>query len=177
MPDFALIDYLTTEETIWFWVSIISLLVLAFAEVMSHHNGKRREAFIVSNEEAIEDPEFRTIEKNFAVWEERWFWVSIISLVMLGLSEVIAHRYTVKKDQLVSQMKNDLDNDQEQEITGLKVKLADSEKQILQLRINLKDAELKVIEANKQAGVAKREADFAKTIAVDEKRRSPRKAR
>jgi hypothetical protein len=28
---------------------------------------------------------------------------------------------------------------------------------------------LKVIEANKQAGVAKREADFAKTIAVDEK--------
>jgi hypothetical protein len=66
-------------------------------------------------------------------------------------------------------MKNDLDNDQEHEIMGLKVKLADSEKQILQLKINLKEAELKVFDANKEAGIAKREADLAKTIAVEDK--------
>jgi hypothetical protein len=162
--DFQLIDYLTGEETRWFWVSIVSLLILAFAEVMSHHNAKRRETFIATNKNVIDKPENRGIEKNFVCWEERWFWVSIISLVMLGLSEVISHRFAVQKDQLVSQMKNDLDSDQEREIADLKVKLIDSEKQILQLKINLKEAELKVLEANKAAGVAKREADFAKTI-------------
>jgi hypothetical protein len=36
-------------------------------------------------------------------WATLWFWVSIGSLFLLGISEVISHRYTVRKDFLVEQ--------------------------------------------------------------------------
>jgi hypothetical protein len=162
MSDFTLIDNLSTQETLWFWVSITSLLVLALAEVLSHYNARTKESFIALNQESLDKPSIQSDVRNFAVWEDRWFWVSIASLVMLGLSEVISHRYTVQKDEAVSQLKDNLDNDQEHEIGDLKLKLATSQKEILQLRINLKQAELKFLEANKEAALAKKEADEAK---------------
>jgi hypothetical protein len=36
-------------------------------------------------------------------WATFWFWVSIGSLLLLGISEVISHQYTMQKDFLVEQ--------------------------------------------------------------------------
>src|SRR5271170_2897175 len=35
-------------------------------------------------------------------WATFWFWASIVSLLMLGVSEVVSHRYTERKDALAA---------------------------------------------------------------------------
>jgi hypothetical protein len=59
-------------------------------------------------------------------WSNFYFWAGIISLLFLGVSEVISHRYTERKDELVAQQQVDTQRRHNEEIARLHLETANA---------------------------------------------------
>ena len=81
-----------------------------------------------------------------ATWSNGWFWVSIGALILLGVSEVVSHRYSERKDELATQAQTALQEQHDQ--------------QIAQLNLQTANANARAAQANERA--AKAELDLAK---------------
>jgi hypothetical protein len=54
-------------------------------------------------------------------WSNFYFWAGIAALFFLGLSEVISHRYTLRKDELVSEQQSDTQRRHDEEMARLRL--------------------------------------------------------
>jgi hypothetical protein len=73
-------------------------------------------------------------------WSGFFFWASIVSLIGLGISEIASHRYSERKDELVTQ----------QQLTEKK----QHDDQIARLHLETANADARAAEANKKANEA-----------------------
>lgn len=78
-------------------------------------------------------------------WSDFYFWFGIVCLFLLGISEVISHRYGLRKDELVvaaeraagNQRKNetaDAETRRKAEVEGLQKQLSESDKKVADLQ-------------------------------------------
>ena len=175
--DLTAIYELKSSEDFWFWVSIISLLMLAVSEVVARKIIDAKDEYISVNAEGLSERTIRRRITKFTKWEDRWFWLSIASLVMLGISEVISHRFASSREEFVtlSEQQHDSVHESqladvqvkqlkaENDLSELKIQLLNSQKQLADLQIELRQAEIKLIYANQRAEAAKKEADQLKS--------------
>lgn len=59
-------------------------------------------------------------------WSSFYFWAGIVALLSLGISEVISHRYSERKDELVSEQQAAADRAHNEEIARLHLETADA---------------------------------------------------
>jgi len=166
---FQNVSSLKSSEEFWFWVSIISLIILALSEIIDRRLSDHKEQLLENKPSDIPDEEFRAKIKRLDRYESSFFWLSIISLFALGISEVISHRFAVNREEVITALEaeNDIQYDARitdlratesqsvEKMTALKDNLINSEKEILQLKIALKKAEAELISAHQQAGLSK----------------------
>ena len=57
-------------------------------------------------------------------WSSVWFWVSIASLMLLGVSEVISHRYSERKDELSTKQQEVAERQHNDTIAALQLQTA-----------------------------------------------------
>lgn len=57
-------------------------------------------------------------------WSAAWFWASMASLLMLGISEVASHRYSMRKDELSAAHQGELQRQNDKEIANLHLQTA-----------------------------------------------------
>jgi hypothetical protein len=70
-------------------------------------------------------------------WANFWFWASIASLVLLGVSEVVSHRYTERKDELAATQQTDIERKYNEEIARLHLETAQAQREAAGLRLEL----------------------------------------
>lgn len=57
-------------------------------------------------------------------WSDGWFWASIGALLLLGVCEVISHRYSERKDELEAELQRNLQRQHDNDIAALQLKAA-----------------------------------------------------
>lgn len=174
MPDYSILDSLIAREDIWFWIGTASLSVFVLSTFFSWMNTEKKIAYIASNGAYFHQSGHPQIVRS-PFWKDVWFWVGISALAMVGASEAISHRYALRKDEIVLELRDKFENDQKREIPDLKSDLAKSEKEVIQLKIDLEQAELKFAEASRQARPAATRLDVVRSAARDDKASSPKK--
>jgi hypothetical protein len=162
MSDFSILDSLTTKEDVWFWLSMTSLILLLIAEIAHRVNAAKKETYL-----AFDQSGAHIAVGGASFWRDRWFWIGLASLAMLAGSQIISHRYTLRKDEIVSELRDEFEDVEKHAIPELKTDLAKSEKEIVRLKIDLEQARLVVLEASKNH--TKVEAAFVKSAARDDK--------
>jgi uncharacterized protein YlxW (UPF0749 family) len=134
MMHINIINELKESEEIWFWVSIISLLTLAFAEVMARRAVSKKEEFIETHTNQLNDTRVQRSIRRLNTSDELWFWVSIFSLVFLGLSEVISHHFASNKEEIVTASELESSDQNNTRINELKSTVENSQARILELK-------------------------------------------
>jgi hypothetical protein len=79
------------------------------------------------------------------LWSNVFFWAGIIALLFLGISEVVSHRYTERKDELVSEQQAATERRHDEEMARLLLETA---------------------QANERAANLEKEAEQLRTIAA-----------
>jgi hypothetical protein len=67
-------------------------------------------------------------------WSNFYFWIGICGLMLLGFSELISHRYALRKDELVAEQENDAQSGHDQEIARLALEAAQANRRSEELR-------------------------------------------
>lgn len=159
MLSFKIIAQLRESEDFWFWISIISLLTLAFAEVMARRASLQIEEYIESHGTQLSDTKIQKRIRTLNLADAFWFWLSISSLIFLGVSEVFSHHFATNKDDVLTATEQEninqyntriqelkLAEDKSQErILELKNEILQSEKELTSLKIELHKAEKDLI--------------------------------
>jgi hypothetical protein len=57
-------------------------------------------------------------------WSDGWFWASIGSLLLLGVCEVISHRYSERKDELDAENQRNLQRQHDNDVASLQLQAA-----------------------------------------------------
>jgi hypothetical protein len=52
-------------------------------------------------------------------WESFWFWGSVVALILLGMAQVISHRYGIRRDELAAEQRRQTDQAHEQTVADL----------------------------------------------------------
>lgn len=73
-------------------------------------------------------PGWSSIE-SAAWWSTAWFWAGIVSLLMLGICEVVSHRYSQRKDELADAHQRTLQRQHDTDIAELQLQAANANEQ------------------------------------------------
>jgi multidrug efflux pump subunit AcrA (membrane-fusion protein) len=66
-------------------------------------------------------------------WENFYFWASIVALILLGVMEVVSHRYTERKDELATAEQSETQRQHDEEIARLHLQAAQTEERAANL--------------------------------------------
>ena len=77
---------------------------------------------------------------NAGIWSGVFFWLSIVSLISLGITEVISHRYSERKDELVERLQLDEKKQHDDEMARLHLEASKADERVAEA--NLKATEL-----------------------------------
>jgi hypothetical protein len=108
-------------------------------------------------------------------WENFYFWVSIVALLLLGGAEVISHRYTQRKDVLTAIEQSDTQRRHDEEIARLHWETAELTADAEKSRAAIADSVARAAEANRIAegerlARVKLEAQLASRHLTDEQK-------
>jgi hypothetical protein len=67
-------------------------------------------------------------------WSDFYFWFGIVCLFLLGISEVISHRYGLRKDELVIAAERAAETRRKAEVEGLQKQLSESDKKVADIQ-------------------------------------------
>jgi hypothetical protein len=84
-------------------------------------------------------------------WENLYFWAGIVALILLGVMEVVSHRYTERKDELASVEQGTIQRQHEEEIARLHLQTAELTADAEKSRAAIADATARAAEANQIA--------------------------
>jgi hypothetical protein len=70
-------------------------------------------------------------------WSSAWFWASIVSLLLLGVCEVISHRYSERKDELTAQQQEATQRKHDTDIAALQLQTAQANERAVKAQLAL----------------------------------------
>jgi hypothetical protein len=105
-------------------------------------------------------------------WSNIYFWLGILALFLLGVFEVASHRYTLRKDELVTQQQDATQKQHDEEMARLHVEAERLAAEAESSKASIADSNARAAEANRIAAEATRQAADAQ-LAL-EKLRAPR---
>jgi hypothetical protein len=92
-------------------------------------------------------------------WSNFYFWASITALILLGVMEVVSHRYSERKDELTAIEQKTINDANEYEIARLHNEAARLTAEAEASRAEIADAKLQMAQANLQASEANRRTE------------------
>jgi hypothetical protein len=84
-------------------------------------------------------------------WENFYFWASIVALILLGVMEVVSHRYTERKDELAAAEQSKTQRQHDEEIARLHLQTAALTADAEKSRAAIAEATARAAEANRIA--------------------------
>ncbi len=75
-------------------------------------------------------------------WSNFYFWAGIAALLLLGVFEVVSHRYTERKDELAAQQQSDTQRHHDEEMARLRVDTANADARAAEATARAAEAQL-----------------------------------
>jgi hypothetical protein len=108
-------------------------------------------------------------------WSNFYFWAGIAGLLLLGVSEVVSHRYTERKDELVAEDQDATQRRHDEEMARLRVEAARLSAEADSARAAIANANTETAKANESAARAnERAAQLKLTLEQEIAARQPR---
>jgi hypothetical protein len=101
------------------------------------------------------------------LWGNAFFWAGIVALLFLGVSEVVSHRYSERKDELVSQQQVAADRRHDEEMARVQLLTAQANERAAALEKEAETARGQIAGATKAAATANEHAAGANERAAN----------